>query len=246
MKKKVLCIIFLSLLLPAFPAGAESVKKDIDPIDRVALFAETLDRQATVTGWNVYAREQQADLMTETEFAQRIEQIREKEPEYAWHMEKKQHGVISWTGSKEKSGLKTRVSYMAWPAGKLYRIGIIYQSGAGAFSRPQWTEQERNIRDDITKIFLSQGHIFSCVRAYSNDKMESGLREAGNDFLRTFSAGATEAFYEKTFVSISAYTRAWNDSINSGNKKMNIQVALRDDRDRTVITVGTPIITQEY
>ncbi|MCD8502193.1 MAG: YwmB family TATA-box binding protein [Bacillaceae bacterium] len=53
---------------------------------------------------------------------------------------------------------------------------------------------------------------------------------------------------KKTFISLSAYTELWDTYIITNQKKMNLQVALRNTGmgGETTITIGTPIITVEY
>jgi hypothetical protein len=98
----------------------------------------------------------------------------------------------------------------------------------------------------MKRIFHGQEHIYTCVKAYRSAKMKLALIDEGKRYLNLFSAAPIERLQEKTFVSISAYTKTWNNAIYTANKKMNIQAALRNDGERTIIVLGSPIITMEY
>ncbi|WP_100486822.1 YwmB family TATA-box binding protein [Sporolactobacillus pectinivorans] len=219
-----------------------------DTIDRVQLFAQTLQKnQAEVVGWSVFAREEQSSLITQKEFERETDSERKNQRGFNWHFSKNGEGVLSWEGLKNVSlGMNIRLIYFAYPAEGKYRTATLYQSQSGSFKQTDWLRQKREMREDIAKIFHKQVNIFSCVRAYDSDKMKLGLLKQGDRYLKLFSAAPIERDNEKTFVSISAYNEAWNNSIISGNRQMNYQVALRNDGERTTITMGTPIITLEY
>lgn len=249
MIRKLLLVAIMMLILPAIHTEAQIPGVNLnDPIDRIALFSARLASEgATIDQWSVYARQQNEEQIDKSKFDQIIEAAKKNFSDYTWHSLKKSGGIIGWQGNKAvKSGYKMELTYFAIPSDGAYRIDTIYQASGPTFNKWLWSGQSRQIREEITKVFQEQVHIFSCVRAHDSDKMNVGLLKAGERYLQPFSAVPIERLKEKTFVSISAYTGIWNDSIYSGNRKMNIQVALRNDGNRTVITLGTPIITLEY
>lgn len=240
--------VWVAILMAGSGAQGKAPQKAPDPISRIALFSKTLRQdQAQIIGWSVFAREEHSSTVTRQEFAKTTDYAMKDQPGFSWRFAGSHNGVLSWSGIKtEPSGLKISLTYFAYPAGKMYRTATLYQAQAGAFNPREWPNQQQNMRRSIAKIFHGQKHIFSCVRAYDSDKMKLGLLNQGDRYLKLFSAAPIERLNEKTFVSISAYNNAWNDSINSGNRQMNFQVALRNDGERTIITMGTPIITLEY
>lgn len=256
MKQKYRTLIMIGLILLLSGAGAEgketpSTQKaadSADPIERVEQFSQAAQQnQAKVLGWSVYAREENLAKMSKQQWTKMITHEKKERTDYTWQPLKRQENVLGWQGTKRlASGIKVKLAYFAYPSGKQYRIAISYEADGGSFKQSLWPSQKKMIRQNLDEIFQGQEQIFSCVKALDSVKMKSGLMEQGERYLKLFSAAPIERLNEKTFVSISAYTKTWNDGILTGKQKMNLQVALRCDDGRTVITLGTPIITQEY
>lgn len=220
-----------------------------DALDRVPLFVGALkEHSARVDGWTVYAREQQPVVQNEAQFRQQAAQMTKKLAGYTWREIGKKEEYIGWEGVKKvkPSGTEVKITYLAYSQGSQFNTSILYQLQSTSFQSAGWPAQKQQMRSDMAEIFRGQEQIFSCVRAHESDKMNLGLFKEGERYLKLFSAAPIERLYEKTFVSISAYTKTWNDGIYSGEQKMNIQVALRADGDRVAVTLGTPIITVEY
>lgn len=73
--------------------------------------------------------------------------------------------------------------------------------------------------------------------------------EYAEKWITSLGAETVEALDEGTFVSVSAYNPEWSQVLETNGKKMNVQVALRQEERlgaRTTVTIGTPIITTEY
>ncbi|MDD9148251.1 YwmB family TATA-box binding protein [Sporolactobacillus sp. CQH2019] len=220
-----------------------------DAMDRVPLFVKALkERSAAVDSWTVYAREQQQAMDNEGEFQEKAGQMTGKFAGYAWHKIGKKDEYTGWEGVKKSkpSGTEIRITYLAYPVGSRLQTALLYQFQNHSFQADRWPAQEQQMKKDMAEIFSGQEQFFSCVKAHGSDKMSLGLSEEGERYLKLFSAVPIEQVDEKTFVSISAYTKTWNDGIYSGKQKMNLQVALRNDDGRVAITLGTPIITVEY
>lgn len=249
-KKNILLMIIAVLVLISATAAKGKVISHVDrnPLDRIEQFSNALtNHQAKVTSWTVYAREERAAVVSNEEWTQLVKKLKKANSQLNWQPLKTEKQVMGWQGDAQlANGLKTKLSYFAYPSGKGFRTAIAYEADGKSFNRNLWLVQKRDIRRNLDRIFHGQEQIFSCVKADSGVKIKSGLINQGETYLKLFSAAPIERLDEKTFVSISAYTKTWNDSIISGKKTMNLQVALRQDAGRTVITLGTPIITQEY
>lgn len=255
MKRNILFgIIFLLLVLWIMQfrqdrVAAEANQSHLEELNRVSLFARTLKAQhAQITGWNIYAREPQDTHASKLEVKKGAATIQAKLDDYKWQVMPARDGAFGWVGIKKaKLGhAQWRVSYIAYPNGNGYQTVILYQGSGKSFIPAQWGETRDEMSAEIARIFNGQEHLYSCVSAYRNDKMKRTLLEEGKRYLKLFSAIPVEQLQEKTFVSISAYNGAWNNAIDTSKKKMNIQAALRNDGDRTIIVLGSPIITVEY
>jgi Protein of unknown function (DUF1779). len=252
MKKTLILILMVWLLILTAGTGAEGKSgndgNSSDPVGRIGQFAQLLENNnATVGGWSVYAREEHSALLTKTQFERYVIDERKKFSEFNWTAFSKHGGILVRQGLKKaRAGEQTQLSYIAYPVGKLYQTATLFQAQAEKYNRQVWPAQQKTMHHEITEIFHRQVQIFSCVRAYDHAKMKLGLSSQGNRYLKFFNAVPVERLSEKTFVSISAYNAVWNDQIRSGNRPVNLQVALRNDGKQTVITLGTPIITLEY
>lgn len=66
--------------------------------------------------------------------------------------------------------------------------------------------------------------------------------------MKEFNATSVEDLIEPNFVSVSAFTNEWKESIKTKKHQMNLQVSLRNAGmgEKLTVTVGTPIVTTEY
>jgi hypothetical protein len=252
MKKTLILILTMWLLILTAGTGVEgktgTAGRETDPVGRIGLFAQLLERNhAEVSGWTVYAREAHSALLTKTQFERYVMKERNKFSKVNWTAFRKHGGILVRQAQKKAgSGERTQLTYLAYPVGKLYRMTTLYQVQDEKYNHKAWPARGQRIRREITEIFHRQVQIFSCVRAQDHARMKLGLSSQGDRYLDFFDAVPVERLSEKTFVSISAYNAVWNDQIRSGNRPVNLQVALRNDGQQTVITLGTPIITLEY
>ncbi|WP_010630616.1 YwmB family TATA-box binding protein [Sporolactobacillus vineae] len=252
MKKTLILTFMVWLLILTAGTGAEgktgTTGSRTDPVGRIGQFAQLLEKDhAEVSGWTVYAREEHSALLTKTQFERYVSKERNNFSTGNWTAFSKHGGILVRQARKRAgTGETAQLTYLAYPVGKLYRTATLYQVQSEKYNRNIWPVQEKKIHGEITEIFHRQVQIFSCVRAQDHARMKLGLSSRGDRYLNFFNAVPVERLSEKTFVSISAYNAIWNDQIRSGNRPVNLQVALRDDGQKTVITLGTPIITLEY
>ncbi|MFX3617557.1 MAG: YwmB family TATA-box binding protein [Sporolactobacillus sp.] len=254
MKQKYRILIMIGLVLLMSGSGAEgketpSHQKVTDPLERVQQFSQAaVQNQAKVLGWSVYARKENSTQISKRLWTEMVANEKKKYADYAWRPLKGQENALGWQGTKRLStGVKVKLMVFAYPSSEnQFQTATSYEADGKSFKQSLWSGQKKLIRQNLDEIFQGQEQIFSCVKALDGVKMKSGLIEQGERYLKLFSAAPIERLNEKTFVSISAYTKTWNDDIISGKRKMNLQVALRRDDGRTVVTMGTPIITQEY
>ncbi|MCO7127689.1 YwmB family TATA-box binding protein [Sporolactobacillus shoreicorticis] len=248
-----ICFFFLAFqLFTAFnqnQVSAEHGTHQFDELNQIGLFAHALEKnQAHVSSWSVYAREIQASEVTHKYFDSKAARLEKKFKDYTWKQLSPNEGAIGWEGTKkiQPENVRMSISYMAYPHGKHFQAVILYRVNGECFKQIQWSQIVKYMRTEMKQIFNGQEHIYTCVKAYHSAKMKLALIDEGMRYLKLFSATPVERLQEKTFVSISAYTKTWNNAIYTANKKMNIQAALRNDGDRTIIVLGSPIITVEY
>lgn len=125
---------------------------------------------------------------------------------------------------------------------------LLYEVTGYGWKDDAATEIINHFHSNLTSISQEDFEIFSCMIGDFSDKIEDGLQNTTNILLESFSAQVVEEIQEDTFVSISAYTEAWNNVLPTHQGKMNLQIGLRTQGmgDKTTVIVGTPIITVEY
>ncbi|MDF2536361.1 MAG: hypothetical protein K0R18_2523 [Bacillales bacterium] len=93
--------------------------------------------------------------------------------------------------------------------------------------------------------FTEEAEIFSCLKGTINGTMDKDLAYIVDEFIEIFQASIIEKMSEKGFTSVSAKSLFFKNDLDNN---MNIQIALRNsaEHNQTILTVGTPIITEEY
>ena len=91
--------------------------------------------------------------------------------------------------------------------------------------------------------------INACIQGFINDKLNNDQQFVLiKGILESLQASEIEQLDTALVKSISAYTPKLNNSIITGGQKMNLQVASHVNNldNKTILTLGTPIITIEY
>ncbi|MGE5701082.1 MAG: YwmB family TATA-box binding protein [Clostridia bacterium] len=102
---------------------------------------------------------------------------------------------------------------------------------------------------DVMRKHATIPQISTCIAGIDNDTLSVDQQEDKVfSLFRELRANEVERLVDESVVSISGYTRLWDQAIRSHDKKINLQVAAHRDfgKQMTRFTVGTPIITAEY
>ncbi|MGL4521993.1 MAG: YwmB family TATA-box binding protein [Bacilli bacterium] len=109
--------------------------------------------------------------------------------------------------------------------------------------------------DNLNKAILKHNYfektvrntqIFSCIESEYNGKMEKDLSYEVSELMKAHSLQFVEQMNEGTFVTVSAYNKLWMDEITVLERKINVQIALKQTRTATHLTIGSPILTIDY
>lgn len=111
----------------------------------------------------------------------------------------------------------------------------------------KWQEQAG---EQLKKLGIS-GQWNVMVQGYVNGQEQSGQKssiELVNAITLAFKGKIVESYKDQNTVSASLSSREFQSSIKSGDKTVNLQVALHQESTtgKLRLTVGTPIITMEY
>jgi hypothetical protein len=199
--------------------------------------------------WTFYAREQLNGMKTEQEVKAYAKKLKEKFPEWEWTetstSQKWEVTAISPTANHHKETLQIMATHTKQPV----TAYIVYSVNGNKWNKSQEAFFTNNqFKTRLTDIFLGKPTIFSCMKGTVDDTMVKALPLTVNHLLSVFNAKEIEALKEETFMSVSANSPMFQDSIENQRNNMNLQIGIRSEGlgGKTTIVVGTPIITIEY
>ncbi|GMB09411.1 YwmB family TATA-box binding protein [Thermolongibacillus altinsuensis] len=238
MKKRWIGIAFILLfMLSAYRAYEKGeAKEEIKKMEQIINVFNKNDIQ--MQQWTVYARES----------------IHTPDPRTFIQQKVKEWSSFHWTfepqkaiGKHETSAYTETIQFIT--VDHRPQLIVLYEVKGS-----DWNEKiERMIVKQTSQLFVKEPTFFTCAKGEFNGKMKGVLFkhvlfEQAVRLLDEFEAKPVESLNEETFVSLSAYTGQWKTSLATGNQQMNLQLALRQERLGSPMTVivGTPIITAEY
>lgn len=203
-----------------------------------------------VNEWTIYGREDSANYISKQDYEEKVKELKKLQPDFSWELSISDDGKYKTVGINENqnSSLKEQIIYVAYPQKDQFKTYLIYKVYGEKWIPKQWQKFSQTFQSKIGRMFDKNPLIFSCAVGQSSDNMEGVLYNQALNLLKEFSAKPIEALQEETFVSVSAYTENWKNSIPGKNEEMNIQIALRNQGlgGSTTVVIGTPIITSEY
>ena len=193
--------------------------------------------------WSLYAREQLIGL-SEREVQQIAKELQHKFPDWNWSVENTNHKWEVTAVSPTKHHTET-LQLMATHINKPATAYIVYR-----VSGKEWNKQSESFftskifKNRLSDIFRGKATFFSCMKGEVGDRIETALPR----LMTFFQAREIEALKEEKFMSVSAHSPLFTDSIPDGKDNMNLQIGIRSEGlgAKTTIVVGTPIITIEY
>ncbi|MBV7505236.1 YwmB family TATA-box binding protein [Bacillus sp. sid0103] len=199
--------------------------------------------------WTFYAREHLDGMKSEQEVKDYAKELQAKFPDWEWSVkntsQKWEMTAVSPTSKHHKEMLQIMATHTKQPVNAyiVYSIsGKVWNKSAEAF----FTTNQFKTR--LTDIFREKPTVFSCMKGTVGDKIDKSLPETANQLLSRFKAKEIEALKEESFMSVSATSPMFTNSIENQRDNMNLQIGIRSEGlgAKTTIVVGTPIITIEY
>lgn len=230
-------------------SGASFFQADQNSHDLTRIGAALKAEHILLDEWSFYAREQLTGLNSEMEVEEYARSLRRKFPNWHWTYsntsEKWEMTAVSPTTKHHNEMLQILATHRKQPASAY----IVY-----SVSGKEWNKTEEAFfasslfKNRLTDIFHEKPTVFSCMKGIASDKIDTALPKTVNHFLSIFKAKKIEALQEKSFMSISAASPMFSDSIETKKNHMNLQIGIRSEGlgSRTTVVVGTPIITIEY
>lgn len=224
------------------------------PLAELSKITEVMDKQGIeMSNWTIYTREHLNSWENLDASKDELALIQNKTTDFKWESEltSDYHEQKKTIATKEHLGLEITetLTYITFPQNNKFYSYLIYEVQGKNYSEDMNQVLSPIILSRLEDLFLTNTKIFTCTTGNGNGKLNFGLEELTNNILAQFSAQKIEYLKEETFISVSAYTNIWDNSITTNEKKMNLQIAIRANQrlgGRTTITIGTPIILTEY
>ncbi|WP_079710596.1 YwmB family TATA-box binding protein [Paraliobacillus ryukyuensis] len=236
MKQKVIIITFILLSSVTFHLETLSAHHQV--------LAELKDLEKafqannhTIQQWQLQLREQvEVEKLTSTiKSIKQLFPVREMEVEYTNQAKK-----LKWNPQHSSSQSESIIIVVGKNSSK---ADVIYTL-TGDTSLDKWVE-ESNVHALLKDIFTDKVTKFTCASTVLDDKMNSVYFL--NRLQGFLNVQQVHKLRESDFTVLSGYTKKWDTSIPMENEQMNIQLAARQvDKEKTMITIGTPILTTEY
>lgn len=219
---------------------------ELDLLKMVSIFK---GENILLNDWSLYAREHAVNLKSEAEVKEYVRKLQHEFPDWQWSenntSQKWEATALSPTSKHHKEMLQIMATHTNQPVDTY----IVYR-----VSGKEWTKQTTSFfttsqyKNRLTDIFLGKPTIFSCIKGEFSDKMDTVLPKKVNNLMKSFQAKEIEALKEDKFMSVTAHSPLFNESIQNKKNHMNLQIGVRQQGlgAKTTIVVGTPIITIEY
>lgn len=236
-------IIIVSLVLAVLMGNRTTeAKVDLDLVKMGTIFQT---KNIVLKEWSMYAREHLVNLKSEQELTGLAKELQLKFPDWDWTVqntsEKWEVIAVSPTSKHRTEMLQIMATHTKQPTDAY----IVYR-----VSGNEWNKESKSFftskefKNRLTVIFRAKPTFFSCMKGEVSDRIDTALPE----LMSVFHANEIESLKEKSFMSISAFSPLFSDSIKSEKNNMNLQIGIRSEGlgARTTVVVGTPIITIEY
>ncbi|MDR6999341.1 YwmB family TATA-box binding protein [Neobacillus niacini] len=199
--------------------------------------------------WSLYAREHLVDLKSEQDVQVYAKELKQKFPDWDWSTantsQKWEVTAVSPASNHHQETLQIMSSRTNQPidAYIVYRVsGKKWNKETESF----FTTNQFKIR--LSDVFREKPTVFSCMKGVVGDKMDKALPATVNGLLSALNAKKIEALKEETFMSVTAFSPDFSESIGNAKTDLNLQIGVRSEGlgRKTTVVVGTPIITIEY
>ncbi len=222
--------------------------KTVTPLSEII---ETMNEaNVTIEKWELIAKEEEANVFDRNGYEAYVGKIQHQLKHFQWNEPAVFDDVIHITGTKHSHDGKIteKVVIATQLNDDVYETKLIYKM-TGA----DWKAAETN---DVFSLFSTRTYglfskspsFYTCVTGKKSDTMRSALSVEAKRIMKQLGGKFVESLEEPSFVSLSAYNKQWEPSITTNGKKMNVQIALRNESstNSTHVLIGTPILLDEY
>ncbi|MDN4071616.1 YwmB family TATA-box binding protein [Fictibacillus terranigra] len=247
MKKNIVLFFAIIFLVHSY---ASVQAKETANVTKILDMKQAMDQHGVILKkWSVYTKGSAGFTLDVNGYRQKAALLKKAAKGYKWNaINEQEHLKMSGVRFSEAGSIKERLTLVAYPQKGKLATYLVYAVEGRSWNKNQFQQFARSFQSRVATYFEGKTATFSCVTGVHSDTMDVGLYKQALELMTTFSAVPVEELKEETFVSISAYTKHWDEKLNTAHKAMNLQIAIRNQGmgGQTAVTIGTPIITSEY
>ncbi|WP_419955036.1 YwmB family TATA-box binding protein [Neobacillus niacini] len=245
-KTKVLFSISLMIMVGLIAVLGSRLTAASGELDLVKIADAFQTEDILLEEWSFYAREHLVDLTTEKEVQGYVKELQQKFPDWDWSTRKTSEKweviAVSPTSKHHTEMLQLMATHTKQPVNAY----IVYRVSGNEWNKEMESFFTKNqVKNRLSDIFRGNPTIFSGMKGSISDKMDKAVPTMTSELMEIFDAKEIEALKEDNFMSVSANSPMFSNSIA---RDMNLQIGIRSEGlgAKTTIVVGTPIITIEY
>ncbi|WP_052144592.1 YwmB family TATA-box binding protein [Halalkalibacter okhensis] len=239
LKKIVLYSVALSVMFAFYTV--QSVSSNTNTLNELVEIMEVVEtKDMVMRSWDVYAKEENVIVLNEDEVEHVIKNKKETFNGFQWTEEQAKDHQKTVGVKSSNHGLNERVVITSYESAGQHLVSLTHQ-----ISGVDWKADTLEFITDQ----LNGDDVYVTVRATMAKVEGQTLDQLAEGLIDQFAGEVKEGMTESEFVSISAYTKSWDNGVAiNETDQINVQVGLRDlGQPGTVdVTIGTPIITAEY
>ncbi|QVY61363.1 YwmB family TATA-box binding protein [Cytobacillus gottheilii] len=206
------------------------------------------DENIIISEWSLHAREKMESFETLDQAEGYTNQLKKAYADWEWTVKSESDQWEATASKTDDEGIAESIKMMSAEAGGEIQSYLTYEMKGSLWNSDTEQLAENKLKSRLSDLFRGNTTIFSCMKGEFNDKINGSLSNTASHLLEVFDAEEIETLEEENFVSTTASSPMFHESVAAGGQKMNVQIGLRTEGmgANTTIVIGTPIITIEY
>ncbi len=239
---KLVILVIISFFLVQFGTGSTEAE---EMVDLLTLASVLEGEEIAIDEWSVHAREQ---LKVPGDARARVRELQERFSGWEWDFSETDRSWEASAVSPKGSAFEESVKIVSTPTKQHAQAYIIYEVNGHGWEDSTEVFLKNDLPSTFSNIFRDNPTTFSCIKSELDGKMESSLSNRIDGLLQAYKADEIESLSEESFISVTASSPLFAESLTRNHQDINLQLALRTQGlgTKTTLVIGTPIITIEY
>ncbi|MDQ6595119.1 YwmB family TATA-box binding protein [Bacillus salipaludis] len=249
MKKYIFGILAILSLITVVLGNRNTEAAKNESLDLMKIGSIFQTKNIMPSEWTLYAREHLVDLKSEKDVQVYAEELKRKFPDWDWSTANtSQKWEVTAVSPASNHHIET-LQIMSSRTNQPIDAYIVYKVSGKEWNKATESFFTTNqFKNRLSDVFRGKPTVFSCMKGIVGDKMDKALPATVNELLSALNAKKIEALKEETFMSVTAFSPDFSESIGDAKTDLNLQIGVRSEGlgAETTVVVGTPIITIEY